>query len=129
MAAVFAGYSVDRPWRIKKTKQNKTKRKRHKSRITKWRGCRSRNSWSCRIHVRWWNHSNVLVVTVVANTTLNVTIQQGPVLRLCFKSSFEFCTSCCFVCQKRQEVKKYFPKSGALSTEAYIEKQMKVKAQ
>ena len=27
MAAVFSGYSVDRPWRIKKTKQNKTKQK------------------------------------------------------------------------------------------------------
>ena len=27
MAAVFAGYSVDRPWRIKKKKQKKTKQK------------------------------------------------------------------------------------------------------
>ena len=104
MAAVFAEYSVHRPWRIyKKKKKKERKRKRNKSRITRRLGCRTRNSWSCRIHIRWWNRSNVLVVTVVTNATLNVTIQQGPVLRLCFKSGSEFFTSCCFVCQKDEK--------------------------
>ena len=125
MAAVFAENSVHRPWRIckkKKKKERERKRKRNKSRITRRLGCRTRNSWSCRIHIRWWNRSNVLVVTVVTNATLNVTIQQGPVLRLCFKSGSEFFTSCCFVCQKKTKSNIIFPKSSALSTQAYIKK-------